>query len=198
MSDRRRRKSLSIFRPALSSLTPIQDNKDQVDQSRTTFASLQLLILPSQPPDSAPASLKKRHTDSFADPPSPSPSATSATSNLDRTDSKTSVEKLLGKAAARPRSLQKPRPSSIFGCVFLSIFCFVKAYLPLGMYNRIILLKVQRFIARFVHCTRYKMRTRKTQRVRHQRRRRHSNCSALVMSPSRQWKDAYYTMERYS
>ena len=132
MSDRRRRKSLSIFRPALSSLTPIHDNKDQVHQPGITFSALQLLIVPSQPPDSAPASLKKRHTDSFADPPSPSPSATSTVFNLDRTDSKTGVEKLLGKAASRPRSLQKPRPSSIFGCVFLSILCFVKAYFPFG------------------------------------------------------------------
>ena len=135
MSDRRRRKSLSIFGPALSSLTPIHDNKDQVDQPKITFSSLHLLIVPSQPPESAPALLKKRHTDSFADPPSPSPSATSTTSNLDRTDSKTSVEKLLGKAASRPRSLQKTRPSSIFGCVFLSTLCLLEASLPFGTYN---------------------------------------------------------------
>ena len=92
MTDRRRRKSLSIFRPNLTGLTPIQDNQGL--------------------PDSAPAALlKKRRTDSAftPDPPSPSPSTSSIT-NLERTNSKTS---LLGKS--RPRSLQKSRPSSIFG-----------------------------------------------------------------------------------
>ena len=90
MSDRRRRKSLSIFKPSLTSLTPIRS--------------------PQESPDSAPGLLlrKRRTASSFApDPPSPSGSTTS---NLERTNSKSS---LLGKS--RPRSLQKSRPSSIFG-----------------------------------------------------------------------------------
>ncbi|KAL8823880.1 MAG: hypothetical protein Q9191_005474 [Dirinaria sp. TL-2023a] len=92
MADRRRRKSLSIFRPTLTGLTPIHDSQNS--------------------PDSAPATLlKKRRTETATtpDPPSPSPSA-SSTTKLERTSSRTS---LLGKS--RPRSLQKSRPSSIFG-----------------------------------------------------------------------------------
>lgn len=90
MGDRRRRKSLSIFRPSLTGLTPIRS--------------------PQEPPDSAPGLLlRKRRTDSSYIPDPPSPSG-STTSNLERTNSRTS---LLGRS--RPRSLQKSRPSSIFG-----------------------------------------------------------------------------------
>ena len=90
MSDRRRRKSLSIFKPTLTGLTPIRN--------------------PHDPPDSAPGLLlRKRRTDSSFTPDPPSPSG-STTSNLERTNSKTS---LLGRS--RPHSLQKSRPSSIFG-----------------------------------------------------------------------------------
>ncbi|KAL8740652.1 MAG: hypothetical protein Q9190_006674 [Brigantiaea leucoxantha] len=90
MPDRRRRKSLSIFRPSLTALTPIDD----------------------EPPDSAPATLKKHRPTSTIPDQSPSPSPTG--SNLERTSSKSSVDRLIPKA--RPRSLQKSgRPSSLFG-----------------------------------------------------------------------------------
>lgn len=90
MTDKKRRKSLSIFKPSLSGLTPLRS--------------------PHDPPDSAPGLLlRKRRTDSSYTPDPPSPSG-STKSNLERSNSRGS---LLGRS--RPRSLQKSRPSSIFG-----------------------------------------------------------------------------------
>ena len=91
MVDRRRRKSLSIFRPPLAPLTPIDD----------------------EPPDSAPpTTLKKRRPTSFAQDDSPSSSPTS--SGIERTNSKSSLSKFMNKD--RSRNLQKSgRPSSVFG-----------------------------------------------------------------------------------
>ncbi|KAL9610310.1 MAG: hypothetical protein Q9167_004972 [Letrouitia subvulpina] len=90
MPDRRKRKSLSIFRPALTALTPIDDDA----------------------PDSAPATLKKSHPSPAFSDQSPIPSPTG--SSLERTSSKNSLERLIPKT--RPRNLQKSgRPSSLFG-----------------------------------------------------------------------------------
>ncbi|KAL8718530.1 MAG: hypothetical protein Q9225_004341 [Loekoesia sp. 1 TL-2023] len=92
MSDRRRRKSLSIFRPPLAPLTPIDD----------------------EPPDSAPppGTLKKRRPISFAQDQSPSSSPTG--SGFERTNSKSSLHRLIPKD--RQRNPQKGGgPSSLFG-----------------------------------------------------------------------------------
>ncbi|KAI4215091.1 MAG: hypothetical protein LQ351_002406 [Letrouitia transgressa] len=90
MPDRRRRKSLSIFRPALTALTPIDDHI----------------------PESAPATLKKSHPSPGFSDQSPTPSPTG--SSLQRTNSKGSLDKLIPKT--RPKNLQKSgRPSSLFG-----------------------------------------------------------------------------------
>ncbi|MCJ1486175.1 hypothetical protein MMC06_006351 [Schaereria dolodes] len=90
MSDRHRRKSLSIFRPTTSGLSPIND-----DQS-----------------ESAPGTLKKRRAPSFlnsaisSSPPSPV---------LERTNSQTSFGRS-SSPKSRPRMLQRStRPSSLFG-----------------------------------------------------------------------------------
>ncbi|MCJ1434834.1 hypothetical protein MMC27_004204 [Xylographa pallens] len=96
MSDRRRRKSLSIFRPSVNSLTPILDDS----------------------PSSAPAlSLKKklRQSSTFSMPPTPTSPLSSPV--LERTNS----QKSFGRSSSpitlsRPRTLQKvSRPTSIFG-----------------------------------------------------------------------------------
>ncbi|KAL8951727.1 MAG: hypothetical protein Q9222_002306 [Ikaeria aurantiellina] len=103
MSDRRRRKSLSIFRPPLAPLTPIND----------------------EPPESSPGTLKKRRPTSFAQGLSPTPSP--ASSGMDspglssspgvgtsESQSKGAWGKLIPRT--RPRSLHKTgRPSSFFG-----------------------------------------------------------------------------------
>ncbi|KAL8732015.1 MAG: hypothetical protein Q9181_004092 [Wetmoreana brouardii] len=92
MSDRRRRRSLSIFRPPLAPLTPIDD----------------------EPPGSAPVTLKKRRPTSFGQDQSPSSSPTSAGAGVERTNSQSSLHRLLPKN--RSRNLQKAsRPSSLFG-----------------------------------------------------------------------------------
>ena len=94
MSDRRRRKSLSIFRPSLTNLTPIHDS-----------------------PDSAPVGTlrKQRRTASFFSPSRSSSPSGSGSSVLERTDSQNS-NGLPPSPKFRPRTLQRPaRPSSIFG-----------------------------------------------------------------------------------
>ncbi|MCJ1394187.1 hypothetical protein MMC18_007065 [Xylographa bjoerkii] len=96
MSDRRRRKSLSIFRPSVNSLTPIHDGT----------------------PSSAPGlSFKKkfRQSSTFSMPPTPTSPLSSPV--LERTDSQNSFERSSSPIAfPRPRTLQKvSRPSSIFG-----------------------------------------------------------------------------------
>ncbi|KAL9015867.1 MAG: hypothetical protein Q9185_006762 [Variospora sp. 1 TL-2023] len=91
MSNRQRRKSLSIFRPPLQPLTPIRD----------------------EPPDSAPAAtLKKRRPISCTD--DESPMSSPGAQKMERTDSKRSLSRLMTKD--RSRGTQKDgRPSSIFG-----------------------------------------------------------------------------------
>lgn len=92
MSDRRRRKSLSIFRPPLAPLTPIQD----------------------EPPGSAPITLKKRRPTSFGQEQSPVSSSSPVGPGMERANSKGSFDRLLSKN--RSRGLQKSgRPSSLFG-----------------------------------------------------------------------------------
>ncbi|KAI9878748.1 MAG: hypothetical protein M1830_010654 [Pleopsidium flavum] len=95
MYERRRRKSLTIFRPSLSSLTPINDEKDV--------------------PEASPIMLKKRRRPAtfFTSSASSSPT-TPSSPDLDR------IASINGDRPAspkyRPRTLQKPgRPSSIFG-----------------------------------------------------------------------------------
>lgn len=99
MPDRSRRKSLSIFQPELAALTPI-----------------------NEPRDYAPAGglLKKRRPGSlFSSSPSSSPTSSeippsSPLTPIKRTDSQSSLNRLLSKS--RPRSLQKTgRPNSILG-----------------------------------------------------------------------------------
>ncbi|MCJ1375518.1 hypothetical protein MMC20_006755 [Loxospora ochrophaea] len=93
MSDRRRRKSLSIFRPSLLSLTPISDAPNGAEETHAT--------------------LKKKHRPaSFFSPPTPS---SPLSSSLERTNSDNGIG---GPPSpqSRPRTLQKAgRPSSIFG-----------------------------------------------------------------------------------
>ncbi|KAL8710527.1 MAG: hypothetical protein Q9220_004960 [cf. Caloplaca sp. 1 TL-2023] len=102
MSDRRRRKSLSIFRPPLSPLTPIND----------------------EPTESSPGTLKKRRPTSFAQTQSPvsspanssknSPGLSSPGADSTESPSKGGWGKLIPRT--RPRSLHKDgRPSSFFG-----------------------------------------------------------------------------------
>lgn len=95
MSERRRRKSLSIFRPPMKALTPINDD---------------------DPPVLSPATLKKRRPASFFTPePSSSPTSTHSNPSLERTSSKSSIDRFFSHKS-RPHSLQKSgRPSSIFG-----------------------------------------------------------------------------------
>ena len=94
MSGRRRRKSLSIFRPSLTSLTPISD------------------MVPESAP---PATMKRQRRPSSFFTPSRSTSPSSPT--LERTNSANSLGS--GRPPSpksRPRTLQKAaRPSSIFG-----------------------------------------------------------------------------------
>ncbi|KAL9030070.1 MAG: hypothetical protein Q9196_001761 [Gyalolechia fulgens] len=91
MSDRRRRKSLSIFRPPLAPLTPIDDE-----------------LLDS----GSPGTLKKRRPPSFAQDQSPSSCSTSA--GVERTNSKRSLHRLMPKDRQR-NSPKSARPSSLFG-----------------------------------------------------------------------------------
>ncbi|KAL8734512.1 MAG: hypothetical protein Q9166_001412 [cf. Caloplaca sp. 2 TL-2023] len=84
MSDRRRRKSLSIFRPPLAPLTPITD----------------------EPPDSAPATLKKRRPTSFGQ--AGSPTSSPSDTGIERTNSKSGLDRLMSKKRGA-------RPSSLFG-----------------------------------------------------------------------------------
>ncbi|KAA6407185.1 MAG: hypothetical protein FRX48_08987 [Lasallia pustulata] len=94
MSERRRRKSLSIFRPSLTGRTPIHE----------------------EGPDSGQAALKKkRRPASFFTPTTPTSPASPSGSELERADSSNSLERATT-AQNRPRTLQKSgRPSSIFG-----------------------------------------------------------------------------------
>ncbi|KAI4268758.1 MAG: hypothetical protein LQ337_007668 [Flavoplaca oasis] len=84
MSDRRRRKSLSIFRPPLAPLTPINDD----------------------PPDTAPATLRKRRPTSISQAESPASSPTDPP--ISRTNSKHGLDRLVSMKRGN-------RPSSLFG-----------------------------------------------------------------------------------
>ncbi|KAL8678179.1 MAG: hypothetical protein Q9186_005433 [Xanthomendoza sp. 1 TL-2023] len=83
MSDKQRQRSMNVLRPPLAPLTPITD----------------------EPPDSAPATLKKRQPTSTEQPGSPISSPTSP-SGLDR---------LLPKNRQRSSLQRSARPSSLFG-----------------------------------------------------------------------------------
>ena len=98
MSDRRRRKSLSIFRPTLSSLTPIHD-----------------AAIDSAPPGRA-LNKKKNRTSSFFSPSRSSSPSSPSSPVLERTYSANSYG-MPSSPISRPRTLQRPeRPSSkIFG-----------------------------------------------------------------------------------
>lgn len=103
MSDRRRRKSLTIFRPLVAGLTPINEPTD----------------------NAAIKPLKKSRTASFfsyspttSESGAESATAPSTSSPLERINSnlrhKSSMDRILNRS--RPRSLQKVgRPSSVFG-----------------------------------------------------------------------------------
>ncbi|KAL8771310.1 MAG: hypothetical protein Q9209_003215 [Squamulea sp. 1 TL-2023] len=82
MPDRRRRRSLSIFRPALAPLTPITD----------------------EPPNTAPATLKKRRTTQLDHPSSPA----SSDAGIERSSSKHSLDRFMSMRRGT-------RPSSLFG-----------------------------------------------------------------------------------
>ena len=102
MSEKRRRKSLSIFRPPLSGLTPIDEPPDTAPP-----AMLQKKNRTGQMPFSS-SPLSGSPVDGSSDMPQPSPTSTK------RLSSKASLERLIPKS--RPRSLQKAgRPSSLFG-----------------------------------------------------------------------------------
>ena len=95
MPERRRRKSLSIFRPSLTNLTPIHDSI----------------------PDSAPVGTvgKQRRTASFFSPSRSSSPSSSGSPILERTNSQNS-NGVPSSPKSRPRTLQRPaRPTSIFG-----------------------------------------------------------------------------------
>lgn len=94
MSERRRRKSLSIFRPSLNGHTPIREEVT----------------------DNAPAALKKkRRPASFFTPTTPTSPASPSGSELERASSSNSQGRPTT-SKHRPRTLQKSgRPSSIFG-----------------------------------------------------------------------------------
>lgn len=85
------RRSLGFFRPLVTPLTPINDNKGDA---------------------SVPATLKKRNPSSLLSSTTSSPTSSSSAKNLERAGSGASGE---GLKHPRPRSLQKKRPSSIFG-----------------------------------------------------------------------------------
>ncbi|KAL8970041.1 MAG: hypothetical protein Q9183_001704 [Haloplaca sp. 2 TL-2023] len=95
MSDRRRRKSLSIFRPPLQPLTPIED----------------------EPSGGAPGALKKRRPTSFnKNEPSASGSSSpiASSTNIERQGSRGSLNRMF--SSGRQRNLQKAgRPSSLLG-----------------------------------------------------------------------------------
>ncbi|KAG8532064.1 uncharacterized protein KY384_003701 [Bacidia gigantensis] len=100
MSDKRRRKSLSIVKPPLSPLTPI--NEPSGSQSPVSLLKKRISpkVAPPSPGVSSPTSLH--------DVPSPSSTAPRQIKH------KSSIDRLVQKA--RPRSLQKSgRPSSLFG-----------------------------------------------------------------------------------
>ena len=94
MSERRRRKSLSIFRPSLAGHTPLHEAGS----------------------NNVPAALKKkRRPASFFTPTTPTSPASPSGSELERVDSSNSLDKPTS-VQHRPRTLQKSgRPSSIFG-----------------------------------------------------------------------------------
>lgn len=98
MADRRKRKSLSLFRPSVTPMTPIHD---------------------VQKPETPATLLKKRNPiPLFSNGPSSSPTSTPPIiipegSDLQRASSTSSTDRLL--LRTRPRSLQKARPSSLFG-----------------------------------------------------------------------------------
>ncbi|KAL8802887.1 MAG: hypothetical protein Q9182_003503 [Xanthomendoza sp. 2 TL-2023] len=83
MSDRRRRRSMNILRPPLAPLTPITD----------------------EPPESPPATLKKRQPTSAEQPGSPVSTPTSPSG----------LERLLPKNRQRSSLQRSPRPSSLLG-----------------------------------------------------------------------------------
>ena len=86
---------MSVFRPSLAPLTPVNDNQDSDAPATTSL-------------------LRKRNPMSFGTSPTSSPTGSVATNpDLDRQNSGSSAERLLQKA--RPRSRQTVRPSSIFG-----------------------------------------------------------------------------------
>ncbi|KAL8761873.1 MAG: hypothetical protein Q9184_002036 [Pyrenodesmia sp. 2 TL-2023] len=94
MADRRRRRSLSAFRPPLQPLTPISDG----------------------PPDNAPTTLKKRRPTSFSKDGSPTSSFSPTSPKVERTNSRRSLSRLITRD--RPRGSQKDgRPSSLFGSI---------------------------------------------------------------------------------
>ena len=107
MSDRRRRRSLSIFRPPLSPLTPI-------DEPSSDQAPVMLLKKRRTAPfgfSSSPLSASPAYDGTY-DMEAPSP--TSSLSSLKRVSSKASMDRLLSKT--RPKSLQRAgRPTSLFG-----------------------------------------------------------------------------------
>lgn len=94
MSERRRRKSLSIFRPSLTGHNPIHEEGST----------------------SAPSALKKkRRPASFFTPTTPTSPASPSGSELERVDTGNNLERPTS-VLHRPRTLQKSgRPSSIFG-----------------------------------------------------------------------------------
>ncbi|KAI4180588.1 MAG: hypothetical protein L6R41_007151 [Letrouitia leprolyta] len=91
MSDRRRRKSLSILRPPLAPLTPIDDEP---------------------PGHTPPGILKKRRQPSSAQ--DQSPSSSPIGSGVERTNSRSSLHRLIPKDRQRS-SPKSARPSSLFG-----------------------------------------------------------------------------------
>lgn len=98
MADRRKRKSLSLFRPSVTPLTPIHDVQ-KADTPATLLKKRNPIPLFYNGPSSSPTS----------SPPISIPESL----DLQRASSTSSTDRLLPRP--RPRSLQKARPSSLFG-----------------------------------------------------------------------------------
>lgn len=98
MADRRKRKSLSLFRPSVTPLTPIHDVQ-KLDTPATLLKKRNPIPLFSSGPSSSPTS-------------SP-PISIPESADLQRASSTSSTDRFL--LRPRPRSFQKARPSSLFG-----------------------------------------------------------------------------------
>ncbi|KAL9128221.1 MAG: hypothetical protein Q9217_003067 [Psora testacea] len=99
MSNKPRRKSLSILRPPMTGLTPINEPSGNSSPISRLIKRRPPTLLSSSPVAASPTS---------SDIPSPSPSTPTS-----QVKARASMDRLMQKT--RPRSLQKGRPNSLFG-----------------------------------------------------------------------------------